>query len=163
MPHELLDHRTGHCRRQQRLATGNDPDCSDDLLGWCVFEHEAARTGPQCVVHVGVQTERRQDQDARVRVGADDPAGRFDAIEHRHANVHEDDVRSQPARRSGSVFTVHRLSHYRKLGFSLEDLPQPDANERLVVGDENRRHRIGSTTLTAKPPLGPRLASKRPP
>ena len=50
-----------------------------------------------------------------------------------------------------------------KLGFGLEDLAQPDANERLVVGDENRRHRIGSTTRTAKPPLGPRLASKRPP
>ena len=48
-------------------------------------------------------------------------------------------------------------------GLVLEDLPQSDADERLVVGDQNGRHLIGRTTLTAKPPLGRRLASNRPP
>jgi hypothetical protein len=50
----------------------------------------------------------------------------------------------------------------RRLRLVLEDLPQSDADKRLVVGDQDRRHLIGSTTLTAKPPLGLRLASKRP-
>ena len=45
----------------------------------------------------------------------------------------------------------------------LEDLAQADADECLVVCDQDRRHRIGNRTRTAKPPLGRRPASSRPP
>ena len=39
-------------------------------------------------------------------------------------------------------------------GLGLEDLAQPDADECLVVGDQDARHRVGSRTRTANPPLG---------
>jgi len=45
----------------------------------------------------------------------------------------------------------------------IEDLAQPDANERLIVGDEDARHRTGRSTRTAKPPPGSPRASNRPP
>ena len=44
---ELLDHRPGDGGREQRLAVGDDPDGGCDFLGWCVFEHEPARAGPE--------------------------------------------------------------------------------------------------------------------
>src|SRR6185369_14794369 len=69
----------------------------------------------------------------------DDPARRLDAVEHRHAHVHEDDVRTELADGRDGVASVLRL------------------------GDDDARHRIGSRTGTAKPPLARRAASNRPP
>jgi len=58
---------------------------------------------------------------------------------------------------------VRGLGDDRRVGLVLEDLPQADADERLVVGQEDGRHTIGSFARTANPPPGRRLASKRPP
>ena len=52
------------------------------------------------------------------------------------------------------VLAVARLADDGRLRLRLEDLAQPDADERLVVGDQDAGHRIGSSTRTAKPPLG---------
>ena len=94
---------------------------------------------------------------------SDDAAGRRDPVEHGHANVHQHDVGSKPACLRDSVFAVTGLADDRGLGLGLEDLSQADANERLVVCDQNGRHRIGSKTRTAKPPVARRPASRRPP
>jgi hypothetical protein len=93
----------------------------------------------------------------------DDPARRLDPVEHRHADVHQHDFGPQAARRLHRVLAVTRLADDRRLGLRLEDLPEADPDERLVVRDQDGRHRIGSRTRTAKPPLGRRPASRRPP
>ena len=93
----------------------------------------------------------------------DDAAGRLDPVEHGHADVHQHDVGPQSARLGDRFLAVARLADDVRLGLGVEDLAQADADECLVVCDQNGRHRIGSRTRTAKPPPGRRPASRRPP
>ena len=58
-----------------------------------VLEQEAARPGTQAGEDVLVEVERRQDEHARAAAGGDDPARGLDAVDPRHAHVHEHDVR----------------------------------------------------------------------
>ena len=92
-----------------------------------------------------------------------DAAGRLDPVEHRHPDVHQNEVGTQAARLGDSFRTVARLADDLRLRLGVEDLAQADAHERLIVCDQNGRHRIGSRTRTAKPPPGRRPASRRPP
>ena len=69
----------------------------------------------------------------------------------------------QPRCGSDSILAVDRFADDDHVGLVFEDLAQPDADEGLIVGDQDGRHRIGSMTRTAKPPAGLWLASKRPP
>ena len=68
---------------------------------------------------------------------ADDPPGRLDPVEHGHADVHQHDVGPQAPRLGDRVLAVGRLADDRHLRLALEDLAQPDAHERLVVGDQD--------------------------
>jgi len=160
---ELLDHGAGDSGGEQRLAAGDDADGSGDLFGRRVLEHEAARARAQRVVHVGVEAEGGQDQHARARLRRHDQSGRLDPVQDGHADVHQHDVGAQAAGFGDRVLAVAGLTDDARLWLRLEDLAEPDADERLVVGDQDARHRIGSRTRTAKPPLGRRPASRRPP
>ena len=163
LPRELLDDGARDRRREERLAARDDPDCGGDLLRRRVLQHEPARARSQRVEDVRVESEGRQDQDARGGLGADDPPGRLDPVEHRHADVHQHDVGPQPPRRCDRVLSIAGLCEHGQLGLALEDLAQADPDERLVVGDQDGRHRIGSRTWIAKPPPARRPASSRPP
>jgi len=79
------------------------------------------------------------------------------------ADVHQHDVGSQTPGAVDGFLAVGRLADDCQLRLALEDLAQPDADERLIIRDQDRRHRSGSSTLTANPPPAGRLASKRPP
>ena len=57
-------------------------------------------------------------------------------------------VGPQAPRRLDRLLAVARLADDLGVRLALEDLAQPDADERLVVGDEDGRHRIGSRTRT---------------
>jgi hypothetical protein len=65
---------------------------------------EAARARTQRLVHVLVEVGRRQHQHARMglRPGEDAP-GRLEAVDVRHAHVHEHDVRPDTTGRAGAV------------------------------------------------------------
>ncbi len=160
---ELLDHRAGDRGRQQCITARHDANCRDDLLGRGVLQHEPTCTRAQGLVHIAVEPERRQDEDASPGLLTDDAPRRFDAVEHRHANVHEHDVRPQEPHFGDRLLPVAGLAHDRHLRVAFEDLAQSDAHERLIVGDQDLRHRIGNRTRTAKPPLGRRPASSLPP
>ena len=67
----------------------------------------------------------------------DDPAGRLDPVEHRHADVHQHDVGPQPARCGDGLLAVAGLADHGRVRLGLEDLAQADADERLVVGDQD--------------------------
>ena len=64
----------------------------DELIARDVFEKEAAGSGTHRLVDVLVQVEGGQDQYTRLRSGCLQAACCFDAIEFRHADVHDDDV-----------------------------------------------------------------------
>jgi hypothetical protein len=118
---------------------------------------------PERVEDVCVEAERRQDQDTGGRLVGDDPPGCFDPVHCRHADVHQHDLWPKAPRGLDRVLAVFRLADDGQLWLALQDLAQPDTDERLIVGDQHSRHRIGSRTRTAKPPPERRPASRRPP
>ena len=73
----------------------------------------------------------------RVPAGPHDAPGRLDPVEHGHADVHQHDVGPEPARRRDRVLAVGRFADDAEVGLAVEDLAQPDADERLVVGDQD--------------------------
>ena len=166
-PGELLDDRSGHGRGEQRVAAGHDADRGCDLLRRRVLEHEPARASPQRVVDVVIEAERGQDQHPRGRLGTHDPAGGLDAVQNRHADVHEHHVGPEPPGGCNRVLAVAGLPHHGGLRLVLQDLAQADPDQRLVVGDQQCRHgagvHSGSSTRTAKPPPRRADASNLPP
>jgi len=92
LPREVRDQPVGNVRRQQRLPRGDDADGRQQLLGRPFLEQEPARAGPQRAEHVLVEIERGQDQHPRRRPADRDPPGGLDAVQHRHADVHEHHV-----------------------------------------------------------------------
>jgi hypothetical protein len=56
---EPFDQPPGDGRREQRRTDGDDPDPGDQVLLGRILEQEAARSGPERLVDVLVQVERR--------------------------------------------------------------------------------------------------------
>src|SRR5206468_11685446 len=127
------------------------------------LEHETARAGAQRVVDVGVEAESGQDQDAGAWSRTHDASGCLDPVQDGHADVHEHDVGLQAAGCGDRVLAVASLTDDTRVRLRLEDLAQPDPDERLIVSDQDVGHATGSRTRTTKPPWGSGLASKRPP
>ncbi len=158
---ELGDQAAGDGGGDQRVARGDDPDGVEQPLGGDVLEQEPAGPGVQCVVHVLVEVERRQHQDAGPAVGRrrhDAPRG-LDAVEVGHAHVHDHDVGvvlgAQPHRRQ----TVGREADDPEVGLRPEDRAERRAHDVLVVGDHDADQGVahgagapGRTAATANPP-----------
>ena len=106
---ELPDHALGDGGREERVAGGDGPDRRDQLLGRVVLEHEAAGAGAERLVDVLVEVEGREDEDPRGRVGGEDAPGRLEAVELRHADVHQDDGRVEARRLGDGLVAVLRL------------------------------------------------------
>ncbi len=84
---------------------------------------------------------------------AGQPPRRLDAVEARHADVHEDDRRAQAPRLVDGLAAVGRLAHHLDVRRRLEQLAKAGADQGLVVGDEHARaHVRGRCAWIAKPP-----------
>ena len=108
-PGELLDQAAGDRGREQRAAFGHDADRGHQPLLRCVLEQEAAGPGPQRPEHHLVKVERGEHEHPGRRAGL--PAirrGRLDAVELRHAYIHQHHV-GPGARGRG-----HRLEPVRR-------------------------------------------------
>ena len=116
---------------------GDDPDRLQQVVGGGVLEEEPAGAGPECLVDVLVEVEGGQDEHARGAGPGGDPAGGLDAVEIRHADVHQHDLRTQPPRRLDHFFAVTRLSDHLQVRFGVQDDPEPGADKFLVVGDQD--------------------------
>jgi hypothetical protein len=138
-----------------------------ELLGPDVLEQEAARARSHGFVDVLVGVERGQHEHSRLAAVGQEAAGRFQAVHLRHADVHQDNVRSEAARLRECVLAVLRFADYLDVLLGIEDQAEAAAHERLVVGDQHADHRgVGSTGRWArmvKPPSGRRPASSWPP
>ena len=137
--------------REQRLAAGDDADARGELLGRDVLEQEAAGARAQRLVDVLVEVEGGEHQHARRRVvlaRVDDAAGRLDAVELGHADVHQHDVGLQPPRHLDRLQAVDGLADDLEVVLGVEDHLEPRAHERLVVGDQDAdAHAVTSSAL----------------
>ena len=110
--------------------------------------------GPQRLVHVLVEVERRQDHDPgrRERLVAGDPAGRLEAVHHRHPDVHQHHVGVLAGGEGDGLGAVARLADDLDVGLAGEQHREAAAHEHLVVGDHHPdRHSAspyGSSALT---------------
>ena len=141
-------------RGDQGVAGGDDPHRLEQVDGQRVLQQEPAGPGPQRLVHVLVEVERRQDHDpgGRQRLVAGDPAGRLEAVHHRHPDVHQHHVGVLAGGEGDGFGTVARLADDLDVGFAGEQHREAAAHERLVVGDHHPdRHSAspyGSRALT---------------
>ena len=90
----------------------------------------------------------------RGRVGvATIAAGRLDAVDPGHPDVHQDDVGAQPAAQLDRLAAVGRLADDRDVVLALRIMPEAGPDERLVVGEQDADHaspnRYGSRARTA--------------
>ena len=172
---ELLDQPAGDRRREQGVAAGHDADAVRELLGRDVLEQEPGGARAQRVVDVLVEVEGREHQDLRAVAGREHAAGRLDAVELGHADVHQHDVGGELARLLDRLQAVGGLADDVEVVLGVEDHPEARAHERLVVGDQHphRAHAAASTVVSSatsgsfarirKPPPRRRPASSSPP
>jgi hypothetical protein len=67
-------------------------------------------------------------------------ARRFEPVDVRHADVHEDDVRLELGRSRERLRAVGGLAHDVHVFLGLEDHPETGPDEGLVVHDEDANH-----------------------
>ena len=103
-------------------------------------------------VDVLVEVERRQHEDARARLGEHHLARRLDPVEHRHADVHQDDIWRELAGACHGLRAVAGLADHLDSRLRLENHPEAGTDERLIVGEQDADHRSlanGSRARTA--------------
>ena len=136
--------------REQGVATRDDPDGFDQVLGWRCFKQKCRRARGQSVEDVLVELEGREDDDAR-RVG--DFARRLDAIDARHPDVHQHDVGALLADDVDRLLAVRGFARDLQVGLGLDDHLEPCPDHGLVVdyGDADQLL-TGSVARTLNPP-----------
>ncbi len=171
-----LHERARERREDERLARRDDADGLGELLRLDALEHESARAGAQRVEDVVVVLERRDHEHARPRRRAlDDAARRLNAVEVRHADVHQDDVGVELGRPPDGLEAVRRLADHVDVGLGREDRAQAAAHEARRRRRSGRARaeacahaagRSGSSacsTVAAGRPSRPSSASRRAP
>ena len=139
---DVLEQPARRGRGHDRLAGRDRPDRRQQLLRPGVLEQEAAGAGAQRGEHVLVEVERRQDDHPRGRVAAalDQQPRRRDAVEPRHADVHQHDVGGRDRELLERVAAVLGLADDRHVRLRVDHHPQTRAHERLVVDEEDPGH-----------------------
>src|SRR5215469_14452943 len=169
---ELRDQAAGHPRSQQRVAGRDHPHGLGELASRGVLEQEAAGAGAQRLVHVVVQVEGGQNQDpGRAVAGRRDLPGGLQAVEHRHADIHEDDVGAQLSDPGDGLLPVDGLADHLDVGLGVEQDGKARPHHALVVGhDHADRHGASSSdeltgrvAVTWNPPSSRGPASRLPP
>ena len=126
-----------HGRVEQRLVGGGGLDGPGDLgnarvLGEISAGARLQRGEDRVIVSVG-----GQDDDLGLGPGSANPPGRLDAVEPRHPQIHEDDVRAVALGEHHGLFAVGRRGDGVDPRRDLQQRHQPFAHERLIVGDQD--------------------------
>jgi hypothetical protein len=139
-------------------------DGGDQLGRRSRLEQEARGAGPEGVHHVVVEVKGRQHQHAGGAELRNQPPRRLDPVEHRHPDVHQDQVGPGLQRTRHGLVPVRRLGDDFDVGLGVEDEPEAAAHQRLVVSEQDADHvGSGSRAQTVKPPPSARAASSSPP
>jgi len=156
---EALEQAAGDLRGQQGVAGHDGAHAFDELVGRSAFEQKAAGAGTDRLIDVLVEVEGREDQHLGRRVGAGEQApGGFQAVQNRHADVHQDEVGRKLSYLGERVAAVVGLADDVEVGLGLEDHPQPAADQCFVVDDQDADHGVmcgrGSRARTIYPASG---------
>jgi hypothetical protein len=88
-------------------------------------------------------------------IGADQPGG-LEGVEHRHADIHQHDVREHASREVDRFASVGGLGGDLHVLLGIDQRGKAAADSGLVVGDEDAYHAparaSGSSASTRKPP-----------
>ena len=83
-----------------------------------------------------------------------DPLGRLDAVGDRHLEIHEHDVGRALGGQRGGFLPVRRLADELDVGERQQELLESVADDRMVVGDEDADHEIGTSDERCSCPGG---------
>src|SRR5215211_566694 len=166
--HVALDEPPGERGRQQRLAGRDGSHSLRELARRRVLQQESAGTRAQRLVDVLVEVECREHQDPRRGIAlGHQPPRRLDAVQTRHADVHDHDVGVEPDRLVHGRGPILSFADDVDIGLRIEHSPQAAAHQRVVIRDQYADHfRVssrGSLARTRKPPSASSPASNRPP
>ena len=144
---EPSDQAAGDRRVEQGPAVGDGADRRSELLGWDVLEDEPARPGPQGAIDVLVGVERGEDDHLERPIRfAEDPAGRGEAVELGHANVHEDDVGTVTACDLDGFEAGAGFGDHVDVGLLAQHHREAAADEGLIVDDGDAEGHVGSVS-----------------
>src|SRR6185437_1014608 len=100
-------------------------------------------------------------------LGPADYPGRFQPVQMRHPDVHQDDVGPFLSGQRDRLGAVAGLADDLEVRRGIDEYPEAAAHERLVVGHQDPDHlvtcAIGKQARTRKPPSGPGPALNSPP
>jgi phosphatidylinositol alpha 1,6-mannosyltransferase len=141
---EAFDQAAGDGRGEQGVAVPDDADRRDQIFGGDVLEQKAAGAQAERRVDVVVQVEGGQHDDpGRIDVGQD-ASGGLDAVESRHADVHQHHVGPGAPDRLDGLGPVLGLGDHVD-AVRREDHPETGAYERLIVGDHDPQRGHGAS------------------
>jgi hypothetical protein len=121
---------------EQRVPAIHGADRSDQLGGWGILEHEAARPGLERPIDVFVIVEGREHEDP-ARARGENPPSSLEAIEHRHLDIHQNDVGTEPSNRRDCLHAVGRLADDGQIRLIVQDGLESSPYESLVVDDHD--------------------------
>ena len=124
---------------EQRVAVGDGADSVEQLLGGRVLQEEPAGPGFQGREDVFVEVEGGEDEDPDP-VGdgvGQQMRGGLDAVHHRHADVHEHDVRHVEAAGRDRLRAVARLGDDLHVLGGIDEDAESGSDQDLVVDDDD--------------------------
>src|SRR6266849_6520422 len=133
----VVDHRLGDPMAQVALARPERADRLYHFFPRRFLQDVALRARLQRAVDVLGAQIHGQDQHARVWAFLDDAPRRLDAVELRHGDVHDDDVRAQTLRLGDRLATVARNRDHVYIAH-FEQGPKTVPDDRMIVGKEYR-------------------------
>src|SRR5258706_9617512 len=111
------------------------------------LQHEALRARLQRAVDVLGAQIHGEDQHARLRTLLDDAPRRLHAVELRHGDVHDDDVRPQTLRLGHRLATVTRNRNHLHVS-RFEQRAKTVADDRVIVGEQYGHRHVRPPPLT---------------
>jgi hypothetical protein len=119
----------------RRVAGRHGAHRRHELLRRRCLQQEAARPGAQRLIEVLVLVEGGQHHDAGVGALAGQRARCCDAVEVRHADVHQRDVGLRTAHQLDGLLAVGGVADHLEVALRLQDHAEPAAHDALVVCD----------------------------
>ena len=119
------------------VAGEGGPDRCRDLFGLRVLEDVAGGTGLEGGGDLVLLDEARHRDDLRLGALGLDSADRGDAVHVRHQEVHEDDIRREPAGQGDALAAVGRLADDLDVVLEIEEDPKTHPDDGMVVDDQD--------------------------
>jgi hypothetical protein len=137
---KALDETAGRLWPEERVPGIDDAHGIDDAVGRVGLEEEPGRASAQRFVDVFIEAVGGEHEYPRAGAGFGEPAGRLDAVEHRHADVHHHDPGLERFREGDRFGAIRCFADDPHVWLGLQDGAQAGAHDGLVVGEQDVDH-----------------------